>query len=113
MRIITGVLLSGSLFAQSPTGTVTVAANITATAGSLVCTGTASVAASVSTMRLTCADGAAVILPDTTFTVSAPGSTTYSIQRGANTITWLLTKGNPTPDQWQVVANGTLKSGTF
>lgn len=26
---------------------------------------------------------------------------------------WLLTKGNPTPDGWQVSANGVAKTGSF
>lgn len=112
MRLPIALLFAGALRAQTA-GSVTVSANITATAGAIVCTGTASVSASASTMRLRCVDGADVVLPDTDFVVTAPGSTVYSVQRGGNIITWLLTKGNPTPDQWQVAANGVTKSGTF
>lgn len=101
------------LFAQVPSGTVQVAATITATAGTLVCTGTASVAATVSTMHLKCVDGADVVLPDVDIPVKAPGASVISVQRGANSVIWMLTKGNPTPDQWQVAANGVMKSGTF
>jgi hypothetical protein len=109
------LFLTAALYAQTtpPPGTVAVSATITATAGTLVCTATASVAATASTMHMKCVDGADVVLPDIDFVVKAPGSTTYSVQRGGNTITWLLTKGNPVPDQWQVTANGVMKSGTF
>jgi hypothetical protein len=107
------ILAAAALCAQAPTGTVQIAATITATAGTLVCTGTATVSASVSIMHMKCVDGADAVLPDVDLQVKAPGSTTLSLQRGSNTITWLLTKGNPLPDQWQVLANGTMKSGTF
>lgn len=113
MKIALLFVAASVAFAQAPTGTVQVAASITATAGTLVCTGTASVAATTSTMHLKCVDGSDAVLPEVDFTVSAPGSTVYSIQRGANVVTWTLSKGNPIPDQWQVTANGVMKSGTF
>lgn len=109
--LLLSLLFVAVVLAQTP-GTVVVASNITATAGSLICVGTATVGATTSTMQLKCSEGS-VVLIDYPFTVTASGSTLYSIGRGANTITWLLTKGNPTPDQWQVTANGVARSGTF
>lgn len=93
-------------------GTVDISATITATAGTLVCVGTPSVGAAVSSMHMKCSEGATV-LHESDYTVVSPGSVAYSIGRGPNAITWLLTKGNPVPDQWQVAANGVSKSGSF
>lgn len=105
------LIFAASVLAQSP-GTVDVSANITATAGTLSCVGTATVGQATSTMHLKCSEGTSVLF-EHDFTVTAPGSTTYTMSRGANIIGWILTKGNPTPDQWQVTANGTSKSGAF
>ncbi len=111
MKLLLVLLFTLSLFAQS-TGTVVVASNITATAGTLSCTGTATIGVTTSTMQLKCLEGT-ITLIDYPFTVTAAGATVYSITRGTNVISWILTKGNPTPDQWQVSANGVAKSGTF
>lgn len=104
-------LLAVLATAQTP-GTVDVSASITAASGTLKCVGTATVGAASSLMAMKCSDGADVLL-DTTFKVASVGSAVYSVQRGTNTITWILTKGNAIPDQWQVSANGTTKSGNF
>lgn len=121
MKILIAFLFTFAAFAQSP-GTITVASNITVTAGAstdstqIVCTGTAGVVSGASTMTMTCTvGGKTVVLPLTTFTVPAsPGvGVVFGVQAGANSITWILTKGNPAPDQWQVSANGTLRSQAF
>lgn len=114
MRRIVQLFFSAALaIASAQTGTVSVSANITATAGALVCTGTATVGPTSSVMHMKCVDGSAVVIPDTDYPVVAPGATTISVSRGTNSVTWILTKGNPVPDQWQVTANGVTKSGTF
>lgn len=110
--LILSLLFAAFADGQTP-GTVTVAASINATAGTLSCVGTATVGATVSTMQLKCTDGGATLI-DYPFTVTAPGATAYSLVRGTNTIIWMLTKGNPTPDQWQVTATtpGGSKTGS-
>lgn len=110
-RLFLGLIFAAALQAQTA-GSVDITSTITATAGSLVCIGTPTIAASVSTMHMRCSEGATV-LHESDYTVTAPGSVVYSIGRGADTITWLLTKGNPAPDQWQVSANGVSKTGNF
>jgi hypothetical protein len=96
----------------APTGTVDISTAITATAGTLQCVGTPTVGATTSTMHMKCSE-AGVVLHEADYAVTAPGSTLYSLGRGSNTVTWLLSKGNPVPDQWQVAANGVSKSGSF
>lgn len=95
-----------------PAGTVDVATNITASSGSLVCVGTVASSTLTSTMHLKCSDGP-TLLHESDYTITALGTTTYSLTRGPNAITWGLTKGTSIPDQWQVVANGTMKAGNF
>jgi len=110
------LLLPIALAAQT-TGTVAVATTITAVAGTdpatqLTCVGTPTVTSSVSNMHMVCS-AAGKTLHTSDNQVVAAGSVTISVQSGSNTVTWLLTKGNPIPDQWQVTANGVSKSGSF
>jgi hypothetical protein len=114
MKLFFGLLLAaGILFAQVP-GTVTVSTSITAKAGAdtdsdqIICAGTPSATASV--MHMTCTVGGSQIFNSDTNIAPTTGIS-FSIVKGANNITWLLTKG--TPDSWQVSANGTVKSGSF
>lgn len=98
--------------------TVTATTTITATAGTLVCTGTPGVVDGISTMRLVCKAGTATLHTSDSTVPSTPGTgIVVSVSSGANAITLLLTKGNPAPDGWQVAAtDGTAtqtKSGQF
>lgn len=111
-RLLLWLAAMAVLQGQAPTGSVDIAATITATAGTLVCVGTPSVASAASNMHMKCSDAQA-LLHESDYLVASPGSVVYSIGRGANTITWLLTKGGAVPDQWQVSANGVSKSGNF
>jgi hypothetical protein len=119
---LTLLFASFSLLAQTGTVTITsLGASISATAGAsndptqIVCTGLAGGSAGASTMQMSCTVGGKSVLPQTTFTVPTTGGIglVFGIQAGANSVTWLLTKGNPTPDSWSVSANGTVKTGSF
>lgn len=118
MKTLLLIFLSVCTYAQ--TGTVDVTTSILATAGAatdatrIVCTGTPQVSGTTVTFRMQCTNAGNTIL-DSTSTLNGPAasSTVYSIQRGSNTITWILTKGNPVPDGWSVAANGVAKTGTF
>ena len=111
------LILSAALFAQAPV--VTVTSTVVATVGTLTCTGTPGVnAQAVSTMHMVCTAGAVTLHTSDSTVPTAPGTgIVISVTSGANSIAWLLTKGNPTPDQWQVSAtDGTttkLKTGSF
>lgn len=124
MKTTLAVLFAAlAAFAQTP-GTVNVTslgATISATAGAtgdvnqIICTGLAGGSAGVSSMQISCTVGGKTVLPQTTVTVPATGGIgfVFGVQAGTNSVTWLLTKGNPTPDSWSVTANGTTKSGSF
>jgi hypothetical protein len=108
---------AGLIFGQTPT--VTSTTTITASVGSLVCVGTPSVDASgVSTMNMVCKVGTTTLHTSDSAVPSSPGTgIAISVSSGSNSVTWLLTKGNPSPDGWQVsVTDGTVtksKTGVF
>lgn len=107
--------------AQTPApGSVAVASTITATAGAagdanqVVCTLTPdSAAGKLHAVCTLAGSGAPIHTSDTTVTGPAGASVTCDIQRGSNSITWQVTRGNPAPDSWSVSANGTQRSGPF
>lgn len=123
MKTTLAVLFTAlSLYAQTGTVNVTsLGASISATAGAstdptqIICTGLAGGSAGASTMQMACTVGGKTVLPQTVFAVPATGGIglVFGVQAGSNSITWLLTKGNPTPDSWSVSANGTVKTGSF
>lgn len=124
MKTTLAVLFAAfSAFAQTP-GTVSVTslgATISATAGAtgdanqIICTGLAGGAAGVSSMQISCTVGGKIVFPQTTVTVPSVGGVGFCacVQAGVNSVTWLLTKGNPVPDSWSVTANGVTKTGSF
>lgn len=99
-----------------PVGQVNVDTTINAIAGDpvtgLICVGNPTKNGAASIMHIKCSEGG-VLLHETDYKVIATGSILFSVQRGANTITWLLTKGNPSADRWEVAANGVSKQGDF
>ena len=113
------LILAATALAQAPS--VVATTTITATAGTLACTGTpGATPEGVTTMKIECkASGAAMhVHPIEALLPSAPATSfTWSVQSGANQITWILTRGNSAPDGWQVAASDgaatTSKSGTF
>lgn len=118
------ILLHLAFMFQVGIGTVTVTPGfpqITATAGTagptqIICVGTAGTALGASTMQMYCTIGGTSVLPPTTFSVPSIGSAAlvWGIVAGANSITWILTKGNIVKDSWSVTANGnTPAAGTF
>ena len=117
MKLAILLLLASALFAQTPA--VTVTSTIVATVGTLTCTGTPGTdQAGLVTMHMVCKAGTTTLHTSDSTVPSTPGTgIVISISSGTNAVTWLLTKGNPTPDQWQVaVTDGTttkLKTGSF
>ncbi len=114
--IIVCLILTASLFAQAPA--ISVATTITANVGTLGCVGTPTVTGTVSSMHIVCAVGTTSIHTSDNTVPATPGTgVVISVSSGSNSVAWLLTKGNPTPDQWQVsVTDGTtskLKTGSF
>lgn len=111
------LVLAAFLFAQSPV--VTVLSTITATVGTLTCTGTPGTdTTGISTMHMVCKAGTTTLHTSDSSVPSVPGTgIVISVSSGTDAVTWLLTKGNPTPDQWQVaVTDGTttkMKTGSF
>lgn len=111
--------MAAALCAQGPA--ITAATTITASVGALVCTATpGATSAGVSTMHGVCLlggapfatlDGAVPATPGTDMLLSV-GTGTPRIS-----IAFLLTRGNATPDAWQVsVSDGAVtksKSGVF
>lgn len=103
-------VLALAAFAQS-TGKVTVDVVVTAAAGPLSCTAT--IRGDVAnTMHMKCSSGVDTYI-DTDFKVPSTGAVMYSITLDKDSVTWILSKGNPTPDRWEVSANGVMKSGSF
>lgn len=116
MKILLVLILSFGLLAQSPT--VIATTTIVASVGNLTCTGTPGIANSISTMHMVCVSGTTTLYTSDSTVPTIPGTgIVISVGSGSNTVTWLLTKGNPTSDGWQVaVTDGTItksKSGTF
>lgn len=118
MKLLTTLLFATALAAAQPIA-ITSTTTITASVGTLVCTGTPGVnAQSVSTMHMACTSGGATLHTSDSTVPSTPGTgIAISVSSGASSITWLLTKGNPAPDGWSVsVTDGTAtksKTGTF
>jgi hypothetical protein len=109
---------TGPLLSQSP-GSVVVATTITATAGSgssaLICVATPGLNGSgVATMHVVCSVGSTVLHTSESTVPAMPGTAILlSAKSGSDSVTWLLTKGNPTPDRWEVAANSIMKTGAF
>jgi hypothetical protein len=112
------VIITGLCSAQSGP-TITTATTVVATVGTLTCTGTPLTDSNgVNTFHMSCSVGGSTLADATTTVPSTPGSSfTMNVSSGSNNIAWMLTKGNPTPDGWQVtVTDGTstvYKQGTF
>lgn len=107
VKLLAAVLL----IAMSAMAQVSIETKVTAVAGPITCTGT--ITSSVAnTLHMTCFTSTDTFV-DTNFKVPSVGAVMYSISIGSDTVTWLLSKGNPTPDRWEVAANGAMKSGTF
>jgi hypothetical protein len=113
MRIPLWVVMVSALAGQSvppalAPGLVEVAATITASAGSLVCSGSA--AAGARGVTWGCVDGSAVVLPRVELPAAAagPGGTVITVQRGGNTVSVLVAA-----DRWEVVANDARRGGVF
>lgn len=108
-RLVLAALLALSLIAQ--TGTITVATNITATAGTLVCVITPD--ASGNDVSFTCRNnGTLVLTASVTPAASGASGITLGATIGTNSVTALLTKP-AAAITWDVAANGTRKTGTF
>jgi hypothetical protein len=105
---------AGGLLAQGA-GTVVVSTTVTATAGS----GGSSVACVLNgsakpLIHATCSIGSATVLTEDATPGAVPASGTVgSFTNAGNTITWSLQQTSNGDVQWQVVANGVSKSGTF
>lgn len=113
------LFLASALSAQTPTGSVSVTTSIVAKAGAdsdatqVVCTGSPGVPNATSFRMICTSAGATILSADAVLTSAPASSAVYSVQRGSNTVTWILTRGNPAPDGWSVAANGVQKSGSF
>jgi hypothetical protein len=109
--------IAACAIAQAPN--VTATTTITASAGTLSCTGTPGAdIAGRSTMSFTCKYGTDTITVPAFPVPSTPATNVWlSVGSGTNTVTWMVTKGNPLPDQWQVAAtDGSVtakKTGSF
>jgi hypothetical protein len=113
LGIALAVLFVGyPLFSQTP-GTITTTAQVVATAGDVTCTGKPGSAAD--SVDVTCSVGGEVVF--STAVSPKVGSTSgivLGLTHGQNSITMLLRKISATAlTQWEVSANGVVKSGTL
>lgn len=113
------LLLSFSFALSGQAPVVSVTSTITATVGTLTCTGTPGTDTNAnSTMHMVCKAGTLTLHTSDSTVPSTPGTgIVVTVVSGTSSIGWLLTKGNSVPDGWQVSAtDGTttkLKTGSF
>ncbi len=105
---------ASALFGQAA-GTITIAATITAVAG----TGTSAVTCVMTTpalpaVHVVCSVGSTqMLLMDATPAVGATNGASGTFSNAGNSVTWILQQATAGTVTWQLAANGVSKSGTF
>lgn len=116
MKLLISLLIfAGALCAQAP-GTVTIVSQvvITSVAGTLTCTMTNQAPDLPTGVQIKCTVGSLDVLTMSAVMPIGATGVVGSAKNASDNITWLLSRAAAGgPIAWQMVANGSLKSGTF